>query len=394
VSAEERTHAIVVEAPPSTAGWTRLLTLDAFRYQGSGWWLDRAMPRGAGAFLAFAFGAPIAIFLVGLGLADDRDAFVATHDVNGQLAFMALHILCLRVAGTLWVRGLGPALGGIGVGDADAAFVRRGLFGTWANVGALACCAYFVVRDTWLGWVPGANGLTAFDDPDQWDFGALGLRVHVLQTAQWHFEWLIFGYLMWIQVWTLGAITRAIRRTDFEPHLARMLVRDDYRGFFTLLGKSATVCLIFAVANLAFIYYTGELFPKHEEYVSTLGMFLEEMSDLLSVALLFVALLVGFVWHVRLLRRALTATVNRMFAAAGDAALEELAVPVELSGDPAADVRRLERRVEASSGLLRAIVFQREVDALGGRSVNLMLAKALVPLGTVAIRVYKMLRQV
>jgi len=382
---DERTHAISEEAPPSREPWTRLLGWDSFRYQGSGWWLDLAMPRTPATFLAFAFLATVAVFALGYGLADDKSAFVATHDVNGQLAFMTIHILCLRVAGSLYARGVGRALDGIGIGAADQQFVRRGLFGTWANVGALGCCAYFVTRDTLLGWVPGDNGLTAFNDPDQWDFGALGTRVHVVQTAQWHFEWLIFGYLMWIQVWTLISFTRAIARTDFEPHLARLLTRDGYRGFFTLLGKSATICLVFALANLAFIYYTGELFPKHEEYVSSVGMFLEEMSDLLSVALLFVVLAGGFVWHVKMLRRALTSTVNRMFAAAGDVALEQLADPAALT---------IEQRVDASSGLLRAIVFQREVDAMGGRSMNLMLAKALVPLGTVAIRVIKMLQQV
>ncbi len=381
----DRPHAITEDAPPSRDSWTRLLGWDAFRYHGSGWWLDMAMPRTPGAFLAFAFLSPVAIFALGYGLADDKSAFVATHDVNGQLAFMTIHILCLRVAGSLFARGLGPSLDGIGVGEREQAFVRRGLFGTWANIGALGSCAYFVARDTLLGWVPGDNGLTAFNDPDQWDFGALGTKVHVVQTAQWHFEWLIFGYLMWIQVWTLIAFTRAIRRTDFEPHLARILTRDGYRGFFTLLGKCATICLVFAVANLAFIYYTGELFPKHEEYVSSVGMFLEEMSDLLSVALLFVVLVAGFVWHVRHVRAALTGTVNRMFAAAGDVALDQLAEPRELT---------VEQRLDATSGLLRAIVFQREVDAMGGRSMNLMLAKALVPLGTVAIRVIKMLKQV
>ncbi len=161
-------------ASGGTDGWTRLVSWDSFRYDGSGWWLDLAMPHEPLPFLVFAFAAPIAVFLLGLELTADRGAFLATHDVNGQLAFMTIHILCLRVAGSLWTRGLGPALRGIGIGDDDERLVRRGLFGTWANLGAVACCAYFIVRDSWLGWVPGDNGLTAFNDPDQWDFGALG----------------------------------------------------------------------------------------------------------------------------------------------------------------------------------------------------------------------------
>src|SRR5215813_10305290 len=100
-----------MEALPSRAPWARLLSWDSLRYQGSGWWLDRALPRSPAGVIGAALVLPAIWFAIGLVVADDRGAYVATPDAEDQLWFLALHVITLRMMGSLWARGLGPALG-------------------------------------------------------------------------------------------------------------------------------------------------------------------------------------------------------------------------------------------------------------------------------------------
>ncbi|MBI5499673.1 MAG: hypothetical protein HY907_05490 [Deltaproteobacteria bacterium] len=379
------------DAPASTKAWARLLSFESLRYHGSGWWLDAALPRSPAGVIVAALALPAAWFAIGLAVTPDRAGYIDTPDVKYQLPFLALHILCLRVMGSLWARGVGPALDGLGVGSGEQRWVHSGVLGSWANLGALLAAGYFIGRDTYMALVPDpVSGLSAFDDPGMWDFASLGHGVRALMLGLWHYEWLIYGYLMWLQLWCLIALSRALQRTDFTMHLERLLLRDDYRDFFALLGKTATVSMVFALGNLGFIHLTGELFPHEAAEITGVGSFLTEMSDLLSTALLFVVLLVGFVIYLKLLRGALTKTVNQMFAAAGDAGLAALAEPLEPTGDGARDVERLRARVNAQAALVRAISFQREVDAIGGRSLSAILLKSSPALMTTLRRLVKL----
>jgi hypothetical protein len=389
---EKRTHAIVVEAQASTAPWVKILSLDALRYQKTGWWIDWAMPHDPRLFLAFALLFPTALFAAGVGLAPDRDAYLAAHDVSGQPLFLAVHFICLRMIGTLFARGARPSLGGLGVDDKTFAGYRLGVAGVLPNVGAIAAAAYWIQRDVRVALtVDEETGLTAFDDPDQWDMAALGHPLQYVLLGVWILEWLIFGYILWLQIWSIIGFGSSLRRTAIGPHLHRILVHDEYRDFFALIARNASICAAFAVANLGFIAFTGELMPKPTRVVETATDFLEEMSDLTSVAVLFVVIVAGYISFVFLIRRALTQAINDHFAAAGDNMLEASEGPLELGGATSEDMEKLKIRLYASVALLRAMAFQREVDALGSRGLNTLMLKALPALGTVGIRVYKLI---
>jgi len=262
--------------------------------------------------------------------------------------------------------------------------------GRWVNVGALAACAFFVVRDTVFGLRPNATGLIPFDDPEMWDFASLGRPVHLMMLGLWHAEWWMFGYLLWLQIACLFGLSMALHRTDFSPHLARVLAENAYRDLFQLIGRSATICLVFAIANLLFIQVTGELLPRESVDIDGVWSFLTEMSDLLSTTLLFVLLLGGFIVCLAALRRSLTRAVAALFAESSDRALAELAQPLEATGNVDADLGRLRDRVEAQAGIIRAVAFQREVDQLGGKTLTLVAVKAAVPLITAVLTLLRM----
>ena len=339
-----------------------------------------------------AFLLPMVLWTIGYGLAPDPDAYLATHDVSAQVPFLTAHFVSLRMLGGLFARGSEPSLGGLGVTPDTFARFRRGLLGLAPNLAGLAAGAYWIVRDTTLSLVPGDNGLTAFDDPDQWDLAALGLPQQHVLLGIWILEWVVFGMILWVQIWSMVGLALAIRRTDFKPHLHRIMVKDEYRDFFALIAKNATVCSAFALLNLGFIAFTGELLPKPTRSVTTALEFLEEMSDLTSVAVLFVVIVAGYVGYVFLIRRALTMAIDEAFAEAGDSMLEDSAKPLELSGSVTAeDLERLRIRLNSSVALLRAIAFQREVDALGARGLSTLMAKALPVLATVGLRIYKLI---
>jgi hypothetical protein len=383
------THSLTVDAPTAgVASWS----WDALRYRGSGWWLDAALPRSPLGLVVAAIALPVAWFAIGFAITGDRDAYLSTHDVTGQLWFFPIHVIAIRLVGGLWGAGLDPALAGLHLSDAARRRIRRGALGAGASLGAIAAAVFFIVRDAWFGLAPDATtGLIPFDDPAMWDMAALGRPVHMMMLGLWTVEWLLFGYLLWLQIWILAVWVRELRRTDFAPHLGKVLVGDGYRHAFSLFGMTTTVSLVFAIANLGFIAYTGELIPREVVEIGGVVDFLREMSDLLSTSLLFVLILAAVFVFVRVLRGALTRAVNAQFAAAGDAALDLLSTPAPAAtGDTARDVEALRVRVDAQAGLLRAVAYQREVDVVGGRTMLAIVAKALVPLATSALKLKKL----
>lgn len=263
------------------------MDMPTLRYRGSGWWLDAVLPRSPAGLAIAAFGLPVLWFVIGFAVAGDREAFIGTHDITGQLWFFPLHVICVRLVGNLWADGIEPACAGLAFDVVATRRIRRGALGTWANLGAVVACAFFVVRDAVFGLTPSPDtGLIPFDDPALWDMAALGRPVHGMLLGLWWLEWLLFGYLLWLQLWILVAWLRELRRIDFVPRLEHVLVGDGYRHVFQLFSQTTTVSLVFALGNLAFIAYTGELIPRDAVAIDGIGDFLREMSDLMSTALL------------------------------------------------------------------------------------------------------------
>jgi hypothetical protein len=211
-----------------------------------------------------------------------------------------------------------------------------------------------------------------------------------MMLGLWILEWLLFGYLLWVQIWILVRWIRELRRTDLRPHLATILLGDGYRPAFALFSDTTTISLVFALGNLGFIAYTGELLPREVVEIAGVGDFLREMSDLLSTTLLFVLALVAAGVFVRTLRKRLTRAVDSEYTAMGDRALERLGEPLVATGDPALDIEQLRGHANAQADLIRAFMFQREVDTIGGKTMLSMVAKALVPLATTALKMRKL----
>lgn len=118
---------------------------------------------------------------------------------------------------------------------------RRGALGTWANVGGLVACAYFVFRDISFGLTPGPSGLIPFDRS-----GSVGLRGARPAGARVDARLVVHRVgAVRVPVVAAGVDARrvepraAARRLPRAPR--RVLVGDGYRHPFTLFGKTATV---------------------------------------------------------------------------------------------------------------------------------------------------------
>jgi hypothetical protein len=379
-----------LDAAEATSSWAKLWRLEALRYRGSGWWLDRVLPHSPIGLVAFAVVLPLAWLGSGYALTGDRATFLATPDVIHQLWFLPLHVVCLRVVGGLWSVGLPPALAGLGLDEAADRRIRWGAYGTVASIGALVLVLFFIARDIHFGLTPGESGLIPFDDPDMWGFGTLGRPVHALMLVLWCVEWLLFGYLLWVQVWTLYRWLREINRADFANHLDLVVVHRGYRASFVLLGRTATVSLVFALGNLGFIYLTGELIPREAVHIEGFGDFMENMSDVISTALLFVFSLVALIGFVVALRKTVHRSVGAVVKAASIVAIAEEGNPLALTGDANVDVVRLHTRLEAQGQMIRAIALQHEADKIGGRALATVVLKAALPLITTALKIRKM----
>src|SRR5204862_8223463 len=104
---------------------------------------------------------------------------------------------------------------------------------------------------------------------------------------------------------------------------------------------------------------------------------------------LFVRSLAAVSVFAKLLRARLTRAVADELAETGDAALAEIGSSATADDAPV-DVARLQAQVRTHGALLRATVFQREVDAICGRTMAAMMAKASVPLLTTALKLRKL----
>lgn len=366
--------------------WTSLWSIETLRYRGSGWWLDRLMPHAPARFLVFVGALAGGWFLTGLALAVDRRAYVTHHDAVSQLWYLPLHLVCVRALGGLWASGLTSAVHGLGLDDDASRRIRRGALGRWAGVGALVVAAGFITRDLWFGLSPDpATGLIPFDDPARWDLAALGHPAHAMLLAVWSLEWLLFGFILWLQLWLLLGWVRELLRCDLRARLGDILGTDGYRHAFTLVGQTATVSLVFALGNLAFIHLTGGLLPDARVDVSTIRDVLREMADLLSMTLLFVFVLGAALAFVFALRRALARAVDVALTAAADVVLAEGPAPAADAEPPT-----LQRQITAQAALLRALVFQREVDGLGRRVLGLTVVKSALPIVMATLRMLHM----
>jgi hypothetical protein len=86
----------------------------------------------------------------------------------------------------------------------------------------------------------------------------------------------------------------------------------------------------------------------------------------------------------------LTRAVNAEFVKAGEEAIDELVTPIEPTGDTPTDLARLQQRVTAQAGILRAVVFQTEVSNMGGGPIVSLVAKAAIPLLTTGAKIAKL----
>ncbi len=295
---------------------------------------------------------------LGLALATDPWAFLASREWQLQPLYLAAHFITLRLFATMFSRNF---LAGIVHLDMPPTDARRGIRIVLGPIGAIVAiliAAPFCLYDY---QVRGPGGL--------------GGDVDRLLYGIWCLEWFMMAFI-WVQMLGFLFLTRwAVGEHEFRAPIEVVLLERQYRPFLQMSAQGASIVLGFFLVNAAYVLYTGA-----------------EASDYVGVAITLGLLILGFVppWMQLTAKvdRAVKAemSVLRRRLASSEAALAAMDV-----GAPQTQ-RGVEDHMAEALVMLRISYLERLHRDLGRMEAKSIVLKVLVPATTVGYYVLNFLK--
>jgi hypothetical protein len=339
------------------AGWEDELPAMSLEAEGRAL-IDRVLPRYPRGFLITVAAVAIACWVLGLALANNPWAFLASREWQLQPIYLAAHFITLRLFATMFSRNF---LAGIVHLDMPPTDARRGIqivLGPIGAIVALLVAAPFCVYDynVRLG-------------------GELGPDVDRLLYAIWCLEWFMMAFI-WVQMLGFLFLTRwAVGEHEFRAPIEVVLLERQYRPFLQMSAQGASIVLGFFLVNAVYVLYTGA-----------------EMSDYIGVGITLLLLILGFVppWM------QLTAKVDRAVKAEMSAlrrrlASNEAALAETDAGAPQT-VHGVEEHMAEALVMLRISYLERLHLDLGRVEAKSIVLRVLVPATTVGYYVLNYLK--
>ncbi len=355
---------------------TDVFDADMFRQSASGWWLDRAMPSGAGKYLLATFAVCHAVWMLGLLLrlvstgfenagAEALD-FVKNPQWQIQPLLLFIHFVALRLFKGIFARRFDRAFRFLDVPQDELQRARRWLLGTRVNLIALAIAAPFIVYEAFF-FFPSNEFLEKFGLADR------TLAAWFL-LAVWSFEWWMFGYYAWLLAASATLNSRILRRHQFHDSVDLVLTERQYRGLFNLVTQSGSLVFFYALIHVVALWYGTARTDVSTSY-----------SDLTAIGILVLLLVYAFSMTFGAVRRTLKGRVNE--------ALESLETSYrssreKLSGmkdEPGIedDIKRIQVQLKMQLALQQHDYLHKKFFGMGRKEALGMVFKMLAPVGSV-----------
>ncbi len=322
--------------------------------------IDRWLPRRPGSFLLAVILLAGGCWALGLALATDVRAFLASREWQIQPLYLAVHFVTLRLFATAFVRSF---LAGIGHLDIAEAAARHRMWLVIGPLGALAAAALatpFCVFD---------YGVLA--DPATGE--GVGPAADWLLFGMWCAEWLVMAFV-WVMVVGYMLLTHwAVSGHRFRAMIEVVLHDRQYRPFLQMSVQGATIVLGFWIVNILYVWYSGGA-----------------LSDYTGAAVTLVLVVVGFLPPLVELRGKVSRAVSEEMASLRRR-LDRLitrGAPAAAGAAPAT-VRELEERLDEAIVMLRISYLEKLYAELGQSEAIDIVVKLLVPITTVAWYGYK-----
>jgi hypothetical protein len=322
--------------------------------------IDRWLPRSPRNFLVAVAALAIGCWALGLGLATDAGAFLASREWQSQPFFLAAHFITLRLFATAFARTFLAGIAHLDIADAAARHRMRLVLGLPGVLIAAAAAVPFSLYD-YRYLTEGGGGQGA------------GPAADALLFAMWCAEWLLMGFI-WVMVAGYMLLTHwAIAGHGFRAAIEVVLHDRQYRPFLQMSVRGASIVLGFWIVNVAYVWYSGG-----------------ELSDYTGVAITLVLVVVGFLPPLLELRSKVTHAVSaEMTSLRGrlDGLLKHASPTGADAVHPTA--RALEERLDEALVMLRISYLEKLYAQLGQSEATDIVVKLLVPLTTVAWYGYK-----
>jgi hypothetical protein len=212
--------------------------------------IDRLLPTRPRAFLLAVTGLVAAVWLIGLCLADEREAYLASPEWRMQPFFLAVHLICLRLFVTCYARNFLAGAAYTTMPNELACRRMRQLLGPAGVTITLLIVLPFAIDDAFYlhrevyreSATYSPNGLGAVD----WFLWLV-----------WCAEWVVNAYIWVVMAGFFLLTVTLLWKYPFRAPVEVLLHEKHYRPFLQMSAQGASIILFFTAVYGFYVWYTA-----------------------------------------------------------------------------------------------------------------------------------------
>ncbi len=329
------------------------------------WPIDRVLPRRIGGTVSLALACAIGLWLLGLAIAPDIPAFLASREWQFQPLYFAAHIVALRLFILVYARGFVRGVGYLDVPEGNVRTLVRRVLGLPGVIIALLIALPFSGYDFLYLNGPRYERLGGPDKVAPIDY---------LMWVVWSIEW-FFNAFIWVVL--LGFLVKncwVIQNYRFRAPIEIVLHDRQYKPFLQMSSHGASILLAFTVMTVLYITYTGG-----------------ELTDYIGLGITATLLVGGFLPPWALLKSKVRHGVEeetlamrqRLIRNLEHAEMQATAASVHGHVNDGRGVRSLEHRLDAAVSILRISYLESRNENLGMTEARAVLVRMLAPAASI-----------
>lgn len=335
------------------------------------WPIDRVLPRRLGGTFGLALTIAIGLWLLGLAIAPNIPAFLASREWQFQPLYFAAHIVALRLFILVYAQGFVRGVASLVVPETNVRTLVHRVLGFPGVAIAMLIAVPFAAFDFLYLFSPRYERLGGPTDVAPIDY---------LMWVVWSIEWFLNAFI-WIVL--LGFLVKncwVIYFHRFRAPIEIVLHDRQYRPFLQMSAHGASILLAFTVMTVAYITYTGG-----------------EITDYIGLGITATLLVVGFLppWALlkakvrRGIEEETLAMRQRLIRNLEQAEIETQSAsvhgfpPGHGPGSGGRDVRSLEHRLDAAVSILRISYLENRNQNLGMTEARAVLVRMLAPAASI-----------
>lgn len=329
------------------------------------WPIDRVLPRRIGGTVIAALTISLALWLLGLAIAPSIPVFLASREWQFQPFYFAAHIVALRLFVLVYARGFMRGVSHLDVPDDQVrALVRRVLGFPGVAVSFLVALP-FAAYDFLYLFGPDYERLGGPDTV---------VAIDYLMWVIWSVEWFFNAFIWVVLVGFLFKNCWVIRQHRFRAPIEIVLHDRQYRPFLQMSAQGASILLLFTLATVLYIAYTGG-----------------ELSDYFGLGITALLLAVGFVPPWVLLKSKVQRAVEletlamrqRLIRNLEQVEMASTNASVHGHGEGDREARSLGHRLDAAVAILRISYLENRNQNLGMTEARAVLMRMLAPAASI-----------